>query len=192
MTSRHSVPFSFGSLERSFSWSNGWLLPSFRAPGFYLGEFCKRKELMEPNEHLELQGLERKVEHSQEVAITPQENPSRRSSVFGSLMTSRRRLSVPFPQAPGWLLPSLRAPGFYPGEFCISLSRIFSHSIFSCFQSLRNRIGKSVMIVCGISCALLVVFSWPAIKFFFHAHVVPLKIMFMNVRIVHRLLLNIS
>ena len=137
----------------------------------------------------------------EEVAITPQENPSRRSSVFGSLMTSCRRLCVPFSQVllicrppfgslgrsfswfNGWSLPSLR---------CSSLSVIFSCSIFSCFQSLPNKIGKIVIIVCGLSCASLVVFSWPAINFFIRAHFMPFKIMIMNVRIVHRLLLYIS
>jgi len=160
------------------------------------------EELMEPNEHLE--------KYSEEVAITPQENPSRRSSVFGSLMTSCRRPSVPFSQVllkcrppfgslgrsfswfNGWSLPSLRAPGFYLGEFCSSLSGIFSRSIFSCFQSLLNEIGKIVIIVCGISFASLVVFSWPAFKIYIRAHFMPFKIMIMNVGIVHRLLLYIS
>ena len=80
---------------------------------------------MEPNEHLE--------KYPEEVAITPQENPSRRSSI-----------------------------------------------------------GKIVIIVCGISCASLVVFSWLAIKIYIRAHFMPFKIMIMNVRIVHWLLLYIS
>merc|ERR1719284_268734 len=134
------------------------------------------EEPMEPNEHLE--------KYSEEVPITPQENPSRRSSVFGSLMTSCRRPSVPFSQVllkcrppfgslgrsfswfNGWSLPSLR---------CSSLSGIFSRSIFSCFQSLLNKIGKIVIIVCGISCASLVVFSWPAFKIYIRAHFCSLR-----------------
>jgi len=159
---------------------------------------------------LEQMGLKKSKEDLERLVRKVQDKPSHFSRVFGSLFSPCRRLVMPFSQvlsecrlpfgslgrslswSNGWSLPSLRVPGLYIGEFCSSLSSIFSRGIFSYFQSLFNNIGKIVIIVFGISCASLVAFSWPAIHFFLRVHFMPLEIMFMNVRVARRLLFHVS
>merc|ERR1712136_642501 len=170
-----------------------------------MGELEKLQTLELKKEELKL-----KEEDLERLVRKVQDKPSHFSRVFGSLFSPCRRLVMPFSQvlsecrlpfgslgrslswSNGWSLPSLRVPGLYIGEFCSSLSSIFSRGIFSFFQSLFNNIGKIVIIVFGISCASLVGFSWPAIHFFLRVHFMPLKITFMNVRVARRLLFHVS